>query len=447
MNSYFGATEEQIQEMLEAIGVKNLKDLFAEVPAELELKEELALPPALDEPSLSQHIEQLAKRNLTDKIIFAGGGIYDHYIPPVIDYLVSRGEFLTAYTPYQAEASQGILQATFEYQTMICEITGMDIANASIYDGATALAEAVLMVLSSMPGRNEILILRSVNPQYTRVIKTYLRHTGTIITEIDWHQESGTANLNQLMTKLNKNLACLVLQQPNFFGCIEDTTTLIQEIHNAGAKAIVVVDPVSLGVLRRPGEYGADIVVAEGQPLGLPMYAGGETVGIFACREEFLRLVPGRLVGMTVDAGGKRAFTLTLQTREQHIRRERATSNICTNQALNALRVAIYLALVGKSGFRHLATLCAKRTFYLQQQLKQSKSVWQTFQSPVFRELTVSVNGDINELKHRLTEANLVVGPYLGEYYPELKNSFIIALTEKRTREQINRLLEVLQQQ
>lgn len=445
MNPYFGATEEQIQEMLRVIGIKKLEDLFVEIPSELELKEEIALPPALDEPSLSWHIEQLAKRNLSDKIIFAGGGIYDHYIPPVIDYLVSRGEFLTAYTPYQAEASQGVLQATFEYQTMICEITGMDIANASIYDGATAMAEAVLMVLSSMPARNEILILRSVNPQYTRVIKTYLRHTEIIITEIDWLLESGTANLTQVMAKLNERVACLVLQQPNFFGCLEDTENLIQAAHRVGAKAIVVVDPVSLGVLKRPGEYGADIVVAEGQPLGLPMYAGGETVGIFACREEFLRLLPGRLVGMTVDAAGRRAFTLTLQTREQHIRRERATSNICTNQALNALRVAIYLALVGKSGFRHLATLCAKRTFYLQQQLKQLKRVRQTFQSPVFRELAVSVNGDIDELKRRLAEANLVVGPWLGEFYPELKNSFIIALTEKRTREQINRLLEVLQ--
>lgn len=445
MNPYFGATEEQIQEMLRVIGIKKLEDLFADIPSELELKEEIALPPALDEPSLSRHIEQIAKRNRSDKIVFAGGGIYDHYIPPVIDYLVSRGEFLTAYTPYQAEASQGVLQATFEYQTMICEITGMDIANASIYDGATAMAEAVLMVLSSMPTRNEILILRSVNPQYTRVIKTYLRHTETIITEIDWLQESGSANLTQVMTKLNERVACLVLQQPNFFGCLEDTEKLVQAAHKVGAKAIVVVDPVSLGVLKRPGEYGADIVVAEGQPLGLPMYAGGETVGIFACREEFLRLLPGRLVGMTVDAAGKRAFTLTLQTREQHIRRERATSNICTNQALNALRVAMYLALLGKIGFRHLATLCAKRTFYLQQQLKQLKRVQQTFQSPVFRELTVSVNSDIDELKHRLAEANLVVGPWLGEYYPELKNSFIIALTEKRTREQINRLLEVLQ--
>ncbi len=445
MNPYFGATEEQIQEMLRVIGIKKLEDLFAEIPSELELKEEIALPPALDEPSLSRHIEQIAKRNRSDKIVFAGGGIYDHYIPPVIDYLVSRGEFLTAYTPYQAEASQGVLQATFEYQTMICEITGMDIANASIYDGATAMAEAVLMVLSSMPARNEILILRSVNPQYTRVIKTYLRHTETIITEIDWLQESGSTNLTQVMTKLNERVACLVLQQPNFFGCLEDTEKLVQAAHKVGAKAIVVVDPVSLGVLKRPGEYGADIVVAEGQPLGLPMYAGGETVGIFACREEFLRLLPGRLVGMTVDAAGKRAFTLTLQTREQHIRRERATSNICTNQALNALRVAMYLALLGKTGFRHLATLCAKRTFYLQQQLKQLKRVQQTFQSPVLRELTVSVNSDIDELKHRLAEANLVVGPWLGEYYPELKNSFIIALTEKRTREQINRLLEVLQ--
>ena len=444
MTPYFSITEQQIQEMLARIGVKNIDNLFADIPDEIRRNSGLNIPEGMDEISLTGHLESISHKNQADNRVFAGGGIYDHYIPPAIDYLVSRGEFLTAYTPYQPEASQGTLQAVFEYQTMICEITGMDVSNASIYDGATALAEALFMVFSSNPARNIVLHARTVNPHYISVAKTYTHNTGIKLEELIWDDKDGTIDIDSLRSRLNDSTSCVLVQHPNYFGCLEDMDEIVRVSHEAGAKVIVVMDPISLGILKRPGDYGADVAVAEGQPLGMPMYSGGETLGIFACKEEFLRLMPGRLVGQTVDSDGKRGFTLTLQTREQHIRREKATSNICTNQALNALRTAIYLSLVGKEGFRHISILCAKRCQYLREKIARLSKVSIRFTAPVFRETVLDYKGNPGTLKKRLQKNKIVAGPWLGQYYSDLPNAFNIAVTEKRTLADIDALIDVL---
>ncbi len=442
MNPYAGATEREIKEMLETLGLNNIDEIFSVVPESLLLKEGLHLP-ALDEPALVRYMSSLAKQNQCDDAIFAGGGIYDHYVPPIIDYLVSRGEFLTAYTPYQPEVSQGSLQAMFEYQSMICEITGMDVANSSLYDGATSLAEAVLMLLTIRKERNRILVFRSVHPQYREVLKTYLKYSAYKIEEVAWEDKEGTVAPDTLSSLLDERTACVVIQHPNFFGCLEDMDELVKAVHSVDAKVVVVVDAISLGLLKRPGDYGADVVVAEGQPLGLHLYAGGETLGVFACREEFLRYIPGRLVGMTTDLDGKSAFTLTLQTREQHIRRERATSNICTNHALNALRAAIYLALMGKSGFRQVAESSAKRAYFLMENIKKIPSFEVAFNAPVFREFTLAFKGDIKTLKQTISDKKVLVGPWISDYYENLEGAFLVALTEKRTREEMEFLIDV----
>ena len=352
---YFLNTIDDQRAMLKAIGAASLEELFAMVPAELRLRRDLDLPPAMGELELTAHLTDLAARNTPagNTACFLGGGSYDHFIPAVVDFLASRSEFVTSYTPYQAEVSQGNLQAMFEYQTLITQLTGMDVSNSSVYDGGSAATEAVLMAMSVRRRPDRVLVARSVHPEYRRTLATYLANLNVELVTLD--TPDGFLSPETVRNAIDDRTACLLIQHPNFFGSLEEADELARIVHDAGALLIVAVDPISLGLLKRPGDDGADIVVAEGQSLGTPMAFGGPYLGIMACREEFLRRMPGRLVGQTVDRRGKRCWVLTLQTREQHIRREKATSNICTNQALLALRAG---DLSGRDGAAWAARRC-----------------------------------------------------------------------------------------
>jgi glycine dehydrogenase subunit 1 len=338
---YFLNTPEDQQAMLEAIGVASIDELFAMIPADMRLNRPLDIPPALGELELTARLSQLAGNNLSaeQKVCFLGGGSYDHFIPAVVDTLAGRGEFYTSYTPYQPEASQGNLQAFFEYQTLITQLTGMDVSNASLYDGGSAAVEAAMMCLAATKRHGRVVTAASVHPEYRQILETYLRNLDVELVTIG--TPDGTINPEDLVSALNDRTACTLVQHPNFFGCLEDVERLARITHDAGAMFVVSFDPLSLGLLKRPGDYGADIAVAEGQSLGSPMAYGGPYLGIMACREEFVRRMPGRIKGQTTDRRGKRCWVLTLQTREQHIRREKATSNICTNQGLFALLFCI----------------------------------------------------------------------------------------------------------
>ena len=439
---YLPNTPEDRQAMLDAIGVGSLEELFETVPAELRLKDELNLPPAMGEMELSAHMSQLAGRNLAAdcSVCFLGAGAYDHFIPAVVDYVASRGEFSTSYTPYQAEASQGTLQALFEYQTLITQLTGMDVSNASLYDGGSAVAEAVMMAMGATRRWGRVVTAASVHPEYRQILATYLANLDTNLVTVGTPQ--GAVSLDKLAAAVDDRTACVVLQHPNFFGCLEEVEAAAKIAHDAGAVLVVSVDPISLGLLRRPGDYGADIVVAEGQPLGVPLGFGGPYLGIMACSEKFVRRMPGRLVGQTVDRRGRRCWVLTLQTREQHIRREKATSNICTNQGLMALRATVYLAAMGPAGMRSTAELCLKKARYAADSLAGSTSLQMAFGRPTFKEFTVRVtDGQVEGLLAKAREDGVLAGVPLGEWYPELDDCFLVAVTEKRTKAEIDRLV------
>ncbi|HEU5116227.1 MAG TPA: aminomethyl-transferring glycine dehydrogenase subunit GcvPA, partial [Isosphaeraceae bacterium] len=352
--AYILNTPDDVRAMLETVGLSSLDDLFDLVPPEFRLERPLDVPEAMSELGLSEHLGRLAERNQgTDRrVCFLGGGAYDHFVPAVVDALASRGEFYTAYTPYQAEASQGTLQAIFEYQTLITQITGMDVSNASLYDGGSAVAEAVMMAFSVSKRSGRVVVSGSVHPEYRATLKTYLANLAHEVVTVPC--ERGWIDPDSLSGHITDDTAAVVIQYPNFFGGLEEVEALVDAIHQKGALAIVSVDPISLGLLGRPDSYGADIVVAEGQGLGNYLAYGGPYLGLIACREEFVRKIPGRIVGQTTDRHGKRCWVLTLQTREQHIRREKATSNICTNQGLLALRASIYLAAMGPRGLRQV---------------------------------------------------------------------------------------------
>jgi glycine cleavage system P protein (glycine dehydrogenase) subunit 1 len=439
---YLSHTPQDRQAMLDAIGVQSLDELFEMVPAELRLDRELDLPPAMGEMELSSQMSQLAARNTPagEAVCFLGGGSYDHFIPAVVDFVASRGEFCTSYTPYQAEASQGTLQALFEYQTLVTQLTGMDVSNASLYDGGSAVAEAVLMAMGATRRWGKVVTAASVHPEYRQVLSTYLANLDTELTTIGTPQ--GTVSLDELAAAVDDRTACVVLEHPNFLGCLEEVEAAAKIAHQAGAVFVVSVDPISLGLLRRPGDYGADIVVAEGQPLGVPLGFGGPYLGIMACSERFLRRMPGRLVGQTVDRRGRRCWVLTLQTREQHIRREKATSNICTNQGLMALRATVYLAAMGPTGMRSTAELCLKKAHYAADRLTDAGFLQMAFDRPVFKEFTVrATDGRVEELLAKAEEDGIFAGVPLGQWYPELHDCFLVAVTEKRTREEIDRLV------
>jgi len=440
-------TPEDQQAMLEAIGCESIEALFDTIPAELRLERPLNLPDAMGELELTRHMTKLAAQNLSpaNTCCFLGAGSYDHFIPAVVDYVASRGEFYTSYTPYQPEVSQGNLQAMFEYQTMICELTGMDVSNQSLYDGGTAAVEAVLMSLDVTGRCGRVVVAQSVHPEYRQVIDTYFEGLPTTVVGVGCPQ--GTVSEEEFAEVLNEETACVLIQQPNFFGCLEEVRQLAEKTHAAGALLVVVVDPISLGLLERPGDYGADIVVAEGQSLGIPMQYGGPYLGIMACRDAFVRRLPGRIAGQTVDRRGKRCWVLTLQTREQHIRREKATSNICTNQGLFALRASVYLAAMGPQGLREVARLCLQKTAYAQARFQELDRLEPAFDAPVFKEFVLRDRQDrVAQLLSDAESAGIFAGVPLGRWYPELSDCLLLAVTEKRSRAEIDQLVDFVAQ-
>lgn len=443
--SYVPHTDADRAAMLKTIGVETIDDLFRELPEQIRLRRDLNIPPALDEIGLVRHLGELAAQNvhLDTHLCFLGAGIYDHFIPAVVDMLAYRGEFATSYTPYQPEMSQGILQAMYEYQSLICNLTGMDLANASMYDAATAMAEAALMAIE-ITGRNTVVAPRTVHPNYRAVLRTYLHSAGYELCELGYID--GILNAEELKKQLNDNTACVVVQHPNFFGCLEDMQGLHEVLQRVGTLSVVCVDPISLGLLKPPGEYGADIVVGEGQALGCPMGFGGPLLGFFACKSKFQRKFPGRIVGATTDSKGRRGYTMTLRTREQDIRREKATSNICTNETLLALAATIYLSEVGKQGLRHIADLCLQKAHYAQEKIVKLPGIEARFQVPFFKEFAIRFPQNIRptDVNRRLLAHGIIGGYELGRSYPELTDSMLICVTETKTREDIERFVHAL---
>jgi glycine dehydrogenase subunit 1 len=444
-------TEAQVREMLAALGLSRVEELFDAVPAQLRRRDLLDVPPPMPEIELRRHFRELtsANRDASARPCFLGAGIYDHYVPAAVATVIGRSEFYTSYTPYQPEMSQGTLQAIYEFQTMVARLTGMDVANASMYDGATALAEAVLMA-REITGRPEVIVARSVHPAWRRVTETYLSGLETHLVEVGYDATdplpSGTLGLAALEAALSERTACVAVQQPNFFGVVEPLAQIAERAHRAGALLIAGVNPIALGLLAPPGAAGADIVVGEGQPLGLGMNFGGPLVGLFACRTEHMRRMPGRIVGATVDGQGRRGYTLTLQTREQHIRRERATSNICTNQGLCMLAATAYLAFMGKSGLRDVASQCLQKAHYAFEQLTGSAVAGfrPAFGAPFFHEFALRCSIPPVEVNQRLAEAGILGGYPLGRDYPELSDSLLLCVTEQRSKEEIDALADTL---
>ena len=445
---YIPHTEEDIRQMLADIGVKNIEQLFDSIPQELRLGEkQLDLPKSLSELELTTFLGRAQKRNVnaTEVSIFLGAGAYHHFTPALIDHLISRGEFATSYTPYQPEVSQGTLQAIFEFQTMIAMLTGMEVANASMYDGASALAEAVIMA-QRITNKQKILISQAVHPEYRQVVETYTRANQIELVEIPF-SANGKTDLDSILNQLSDQTAAVVLQSPNYLGVVEEYVGLNRQLTDRGALLIVAVaEALSLGILKSPGERGADIVVGEGQSFGLSLSYGGPYVGFFATRDKFLRQMPGRLAGETVDREGRRSYVLTLSTREQHIRRERATSNICTNQGLCALAATIYLATMGKQGLWEVALLNVKKADYLKNRLRKIKGFKIRFDADSFNEFVLECPKPAEEIRDCLIqEANILAGVPLGAHYPELANCLLLCATELNTLEEMDRFAEKLE--
>jgi glycine dehydrogenase subunit 1 len=440
---YLPLTEQDQQEMLAEIGISSVADLFTVVPAEYRFPQ-LKLPKAVSELEILDELYGMALKNSSTGCFatFLGAGAYNHFVPSAIPYLATRGEFLTAYTPYQPEVSQGTLQAVFEYQSMVAELTGMPVVNASHYDGATSMAEAAIMAVNVSNGkRRKILVAPSVYPQYRQVLRTYLPGKQVTISG----DENSQAGLDEMKAMLDQDTACLVIQNPTFFGEWLDVKDLAEAVHQAGALLVVVATPViSLGLLTPPGEYGADIVVAEGQPLGAGLNFGGPYLGIFATREQFIRKMPGRLVGETTDTEGRRGYVLTLSTREQHIRREKATSNICTNQGLIALMAAMYLAYMGKQGLRQVAELCYHKAHYAAAQIDRLANYQVVNSGVFFNEFVVQCPRPVAEINQALLKTGILGGYDLEQDYPARKNQMLVCVTELNTRSQIDRFVESL---
>ncbi len=431
--------------MLAAIGVKALDELFADIPAAVRMKQPLNLPAALSEMELKEYFQELAMkdRDFEQTLCFLGAGAYDHYIPSVVGHIVGRSEFLTAYTQYQPEIAQGYLQALWEYQSLICLLTGMDMAVTSLYDGATAMAEAVLMACG-ITGRSEVLISRTVHPHWRDVLATYAKDRDIIIRTVDYLD--GVTSADALASSIEDTTAAVICQNPNFFGCVEDLRQIGEIARSKGALFIAAVNPISLGILETPAALGADIVIGEAQPLGLPLSFGGPYIGFLATRDKWLRRTPGRIVGQTVDHEGTRGFVLTIQAREQHIRREKATSNICSNEALCSLAVAVYLSTLGKEGLRHVAELCLHKAHFAIRSISELPGFKAEFSQPFFNEFVVRCPVAPAELNQELRDAGVVAGLDLGKYYPELAGCMLTAVTEKRTREEIELLVGLLKE-
>jgi len=440
---YLPLSETDLAEMLREVGMKRLEDLADVLPGPLRLKRALDLPPPLSEMELVQKLRSLSEGGKSGKpmVSFLGAGAYDHFTPSVVDHVLRRSEFYTAYTPYQPELSQGTLQAVFEFQTLICQLTGMDTANASVYDGASAVAEGVLMA-QRIKGRKKCLLARSLHPEYRVVTRTYTHPLGLELAPVAFARE-GALDLEALEKALDKEVSSVVIQQPNFFGCLEDVERIARLAHAQDALLIVAVaEPLSLALLQPPGALGADLVVGEGQSFGNPVSFGGPYIGFFASKENFLRSMPGRLVGETVDLEGRRGFILAVATREQHIRREKATSNICTNQALCALAVLVYLTIMGKEGLRELAEINLSKCEYAKKRLGESFPL--RFSAPTFNEFVLRLKGDPDQALKKLADQEIIGGLPLKRFFPEMKNEILVCVTEKHSREDIDRLAENL---
>lgn len=439
--TYVPHIEAERAEMLRAIGINSVDELFAEIPREVQV-ERLNLPEGMSEIEVERMLRALARRNRTDLVCFLGGGFYDHYIPAAVDAILQRGEFYTAYTPYQPEVSQGTLQAAFEFQTGICRLTGMEVANASLYDGGTAIFEAMTMA-ARCTGRSRVLIDQAVSPIYRKMLQTYSAKLRIAQEEIP--ARNGVLDQEAMSAALDDRVAAIVLQNPNFFGCVEDYTAIIEKAHAVGALAIMSVYPISLAILKTPGEMGADIVVGEGQSLGIPLSFGGPYLGFMATRKSLVRKMPGRIVGMTRDGKGRRGFVLTLQAREQHIRREKATSNICTNQNLCALAAGVYMALLGKQGLIEVAELCADNASYAYERLTAIPGVQRTFKAIFFNEFCITLPRDARDVIGDLIDRGFAAGFPVGRYYPGMERVALVAVTEMRTKEEIDRLAAALE--
>lgn len=441
---YLPMTEEDKKAMLEAIGVESIDELFSDIPEEVRFKGEYKIKKATHETALMKELAALASKNknLIENVSFLGAGMYDHYIPSIVDHVISRSEFYTAYTPYQPEISQGELQAIFEFQTMICELTGMDVANSSMYDGGTALAEAALLS-AAQTRRKKILISKAVHPQSREVVRTYCKGQNIEVVEIPYNGR-GMTDARAIQDLLNEEIAAVLIQYPNFFGIIEPLHEYADLIHKHKAMFVVSSNPLALGLLKPPGGFGADIVCGDTQPFGIPVSFGGPSCGYFAVTSKLMRKIPGRLVGQTKDDEGRRGFVLTLQAREQHIRREKATSNICSNQALNALASAVTMTALGKLGVKEMAAQNVQKANYAKR-LFESKGFEIVFDGPIFNEFAVKLDKPVKEINEKLLQKGIIGGYDLGRDYPELANCMLIAVTELRTKEEIDNFVNELE--
>ncbi|MGR3178645.1 MAG: aminomethyl-transferring glycine dehydrogenase subunit GcvPA [Candidatus Anammoxibacter sp.] len=437
-------TDEQRKEMLSVIGVDSIDDLFRDIPEHALLKNSVDIPDGISELAVKKKLTAISNKDKNDHISFLGAGCYNHFIPAIVKNLTGRSEFSTAYTPYQAEISQGSLQTLFEFQTLICQITGMEVANASMYDGASGLAEACIMSIN-ITKRDEIIISSTIHPDYRQVVMTYANARGFKVKEIPFDDDKGVMQVGALKEIIDNNTAAVLIQSPNFFGNVEDLEEIERITHAEDSLLVIcVVEPTSLGVLKSPGDYNADIVVGEGQSLGVSMNFGGPFLGLLATKEKYLRQLPGRLVGMTKDTNGKDGFVLTLQAREQHIRRGRASSNICTSQVLVAIAATIYLSALGKNGFKNLAELNLQKAHYAYDKICEL-GLKPRFKSIFYNEFVIEL-GDIKDANERLLNNGIVGGVDIGKYYETLKNCMLFCVTEMHSRENIDKLVNVLKE-
>lgn len=441
---FFPHTEENINDMLDKIGVKSLEELYSDVPKVLD--RELNIPESLSEIEIKEHINFLSERNLNLRQIgsFRGAGIYNHYIPSVVYNIASKRGFLTAYTPYQAEVSQGTLQMIFEYQTMMCELTGMEVSNASMYDGATSVAEAALMA-ARVTKKSKTLIAKSINPEYIEVTKTYLEPQNFEIEYIDFDKKTGQIDIENLKNNIDENTNSVIVGYPNFFGIIEDIELIRKNVPEKVMLIVVVGTPIALGLLESPGKLGADIVVGDGQPLGNFPALGGPTFGYFASKMKYIRSMPGRIIGETVDSENNRAFTMVLQTREQHIRRDKATSNICSNHAHNTLLASIYLSLIGRKGLKKLADLNYQKAHYLAKRLIESEKFEPLFEGPFFNEFLVKSSFDIDFMNEKLLEENYMGPLNMNKFYSDMEDICMFCSTELNKKEDIDYVVSYLE--
>ena len=444
MFPYISNTLEDEKIMLRSVGADSIQELFSDIPDDVKLNRELNINSPMSEMEVEKCLKSLSKKNRSTEelVCFLGAGVYDHYIPSIIKHIVSRSEFYTAYTPYQPEISQGTLQAIFEYQSLICNLTGLEASNASMYDGATACAEAAFIAAESTK-RKVIIVSKTVHPEIRKVLHTYTRFKGLELIEID--AKEGVTDTSKLKELVDSKIGGVIVQNPNFFGIIEDMTEIEKITHDNKALLIMSVDPISLAILKTPGEIGADIAVGEGQSLGNAMNFGGPYLGFMAATTKLMRKIPGRIVGQTEDVDGKRAFVLTLQAREQHIRREKATSNICSNQALNALTAAIYLTTMGKQGLKEVAYQSMQKAHYAFSEIIKSEKYKAVFNKPFFKEFVIQAQQSASVINDKLLESNIIGGYDIEINYPDHKNALLFCVTEKRTKSEIQALVTAME--